>query len=209
MFVVAARNALIRDLCERAQGAGLRLAVIDVAETVQRNLLSAAAEAEGLGDRATAALMRHGEHCLLTICAGGELYYARRLDWDEAGFAPAAPVPTSLPQAMEGLDFVDYGDGADTTDELGAPRLVIELQRSFDVWERTWPDLPLARLWLEAGEASAALMLQLEQSLGLPVARLEPERLFPGFDQASGSPEVRAAILPLLGALRRAETRRL
>ena len=203
LFVVAARNALIQSLSRRAQAAGLALDVIDTAEMVQRNLQSAAARAQGLGERATAALVRHGRQALLTICAGDELYYARRLDWDEDGLASVVPSAVTLTDSMEGLDFVDYGAADDADQDAGAPRLVVELQRSFDVWERSWPDLPLAALWVSADASGDALMGPLSSALGFPVAMLDPEGLFPGMDAAAPTPTLRAAAVPLLSALRR------
>lgn len=212
VFVAAARNTLLREIGERTRAAGMELTVVDIAETAQRNLQSAMAQSRGLGERATAALMRYGEQCLLTICAGGELYYARRLEWE--GVAPAAAAPErdfAAPDsaALESMDFVDYGaepeQGAGQRGE--APRLVVELQRSFDVWERSWPDLPLAALWVQVGDDSSALAMLLEAELGQRVGVLDPDALFPGF--ADATPEVRAAVLPILGALLRQETRRL
>ncbi len=208
VFVAAARTALIRELGDRTQAAGLQLAVVDLVETAQRNLQSAQAEARGLGARATAALVRHGSQCLLTVCAGGELYYTRRLAWDGVPVAAAA-APEEPVASMEALDFVDYGaeSGSGAAADDGAPRLVVELQRSFDVWERSWPDLPLAALWVQVGEDSAALAAALETGLGQTVGVLEPEAVFPGFEAAAAAAGVREAVLPLLGALRRTETR--
>ena len=213
VFVAAARNALIRGIGERTSAAGLSLAVIDIAETTQRNLLTAAAQAAGLGDRATAALMRHGTQCLLTVCAGGELFYARRLEWDDNTLQARTnePPPLALEAAMENLDFIDYGagDGGSNTADDDAPRLVIELQRSFDVLERSWPELPLAGLWVQVGDGSAMLAELLHRALGMRVEVLDPESLFPGFDALSAAPGVRDAVLPLLGGLLRAGTRQL
>jgi MSHA biogenesis protein MshI len=209
VFVAAARTALIRELGDRTQAAGLQLAVVDLVETAQRNLQSAQAEAQGLGGRATAALVRHGAQCLLTVCAGGELHYTRRLAWDGLP-TPAAAAPEAPAAAMEVLDFVDYGAESDSSggaSDDGAPRLVVELQRSFDVWERSWPDLPLAALWVQVGDDSAALAAALEAGLGQPVGVLDPEAVFPGFEACAAAPGVREAVLPLLGALRRSESR--
>jgi MSHA biogenesis protein MshI len=49
LFVVAARNEVIRAAAEGAQAVGLELGVIDVAETSQRNLQTALTQAAGLG----------------------------------------------------------------------------------------------------------------------------------------------------------------
>ena len=211
VFVAAARTVLIRELGDRLQTAGLELAVIDLVEMSQRNLQCALARAAGLGDRATAALVRHGAQCLLTICAGDELFYARRLDWEDLpqrSLVPALAVSAEAP--LQSMDFVDYGatdkDSGDHDD--GAPRLVVELQRSFDVWERSWPDLPLATLWVQVGAATAELMPQLQATLGRPVHELDADSLFPGFTALAPTVAQRETLLPLLGALLRSETRK-
>ncbi len=213
IFVAAARNSTLRAVGELTRDAGLELAVVELMETAQRNLQTAIAALEGQAERASAALMLHGEQCLLTICARGELFYTRRLDWDGASIssAPRAPAPAPLRPELETVDFIDYGAELDTDvqDDGDAPRLVIELQRSFDVWERSWPDLPLTGLWLQVGEGSAALAATLESALGLRVRVLDAERVFPGLGGLAGSPAVASAVLPLLGALLRAETRQL
>lgn len=213
LFVAAARNDTIRAAVEHSQACGLEVAVVDLTETAQRNLQSALAKAEGLGERACAALVRHGALCLLTICAGGELFYARRLDWEDtvvAAQAPPTPAPLDLEQ-LHGADFIDYG--ADTADssvgQTEASRLVIEIQRSLDLWERSWPDLPLAAVWVQVGAGSAELALLLQAALGQRVGVLDAERVFPGFGAAAGSSVAREAVFPMLGALLRHEARKL
>lgn len=213
IFVAAARNDTIRTLVDHSRACGLEVSVIDLTETAQRNLQSSFAQAEGLGERASAALVRHGAQCLLTICAAGELFYARRLDWDDA--APAGPAPLAASALDEpelhGADFIDYG--ADPTEGAASagdtPRLVIELQRSFDVWERSWPGLPLAALWVQVGADSEALATMLQGALGQRVGVFDAERVFPGFGAAAGSSAVCEAVFPMLGALLRHEVRRL
>ena len=205
LFVVAATNRVIRGTTELARGAGWELGAIDVAETVQRNLQCAAVAAAGLGGRASAALVVHGKLCLLSFCADGELFDTRRLDWEGATqrhAAPAAAAPEA--DALE-MDFVDYGaeDDAGPADDGQTPRIVIELQRSFDVWERSWPDRPLAVLWVEAGEETTALVALLRRALGLRVEALDAGALFPGFVQACPDAARRQALLPLLGGLLR------
>lgn len=216
LFVAAAPNATIQQCVERARSAGVEVAVVDIAETAQRNLQSELAVGAGLAKRATAALVRHGAVVLLTICAAGELYYARRIDWDAPLAAPPAPKPAPKPVAalaFESADFVDYGADSELAADNGpagdAPRLVIELQRSFDLWERSWPDLPLAVLWVDVGAESAALIDVLAGTLAQQVAPLDAGAAFPGFDRLARTPAARAAVLPILGALLRAETRKL
>jgi MSHA biogenesis protein MshI len=212
IFVAAASNTKLREVGDLTRSAGLELAVVELMETAQRNLQTAIATAEGQAERASAALMLHGDQCLLTICSRGELFYTRRLEWDGASMssAPRAQAPTARPE-LDTVDFIDYGADLDAgpADDGDAPRLVIELQRSFDVWERSWPDLPLAGLWLQVGDASPALAATLESALGMRVQVLDAERVFPGLADLAGSPAVASAVLPLLGALLRDETRQL
>ena len=114
--------------------------------------------------------------------------------------------------SLADVDFIDYGAEPEGTAGAGneeAPRLVVELQRSFDLWERSWPDLPLAALWLHAGDDSASLAPRLQQALGQRVLVLDPERALPGFYAAATTPALRAALLPLLGAALRDDARRL
>ena len=223
LFVAAARNGVIRELSARCAAAGLEITVIDLAETTQRNLHAAQARREGLADRATAALMQHGEQCLLTVCVGDELYYARRLEWDAHAVpgAPASPVTlaaVALAAAaarpavtLEAMDFIDYGAEPDDTPSRGdeAPRAVVELQRSFDVWERSWPDLPLARLWVQVGEHSPRLAATLTRHLGQAVAVLDIDKTFPELAHVAPDLALREALVPVLGLLLRVDTRRL
>lgn len=206
LFVAAAPNALIQSTGEWAQAAGLDLRVIDIRETAQRNLQSAAAQRRGDAARASAALVLHGGLALLTISAGGELFYTRRIE-DTAALEPARSGPAAAPAPAADMDFdamdiVDYGaepDAAPARAEV--PHLVIELQRSLDVWERSWPDLPLAGVDVYAGARTGALVELLRGALGIAVAPLEPLALFEGLERVA--PALRDALLPLLGALLR------
>jgi MSHA biogenesis protein MshI len=217
-FVAATPNRVIQDLASLCEAAGLQLATIDIRETAQRNLQCALARAGAQGDRAGALLMRHGEHCLLTICAHGELFYTRRFAWDGAlaAFPSDDPtMPQSLSQPMPLLDagempdIVDYG--AEVTieeDHAEAPRIVIEVQRSLDLWERSWPGLPLNTITVDAGESSGALAAVLARQLGQPVATLDPRPVFDGVMAACrGDGALARTVLPLLGALLRDDPR--
>lgn len=212
LFVVAGSNRAIERVSRLGAAAGLPLDVVDIAETALRNLQSAAATAEELSKRATAALLLQGTQCLLTICAHGELFYTRRLDWDARLLkratqtdAPKADAPAPL-----GYEYMPGDDlafsGMDAERDESSP-LVVELQRSIDVWERSWPDLPLARLYLVVPEHGQELASLLQRELGLRSSAIDPAGLFPGFEPATHGPEAYAACLPLLGALLRQDER--
>jgi len=263
MFVVAAPNKEVAAAAALATGAGWRLAVVDVADNAQRNLQHAAATQMDLADRATACLAVHDHKtCLLTICAGGELYYSRRLEWDpallaraERAAAPAATAAPALPATPDSTahhymlgDAQMVAAGSDIAADLphdaprsfsfddpllsaddglaafapaataaytpasaaiefaadDTPRMVIELQRSFDVWERSWPQLPLSLLMLQPpGEATHAASVVaasfLQEQLGLRVLPLD---LSAGLDLGE-RPAGTLPPLSLLGALLR------
>lgn len=212
LFVAAARNAQVIELGAWMESAGLRPSVFDITELAQRNLQCALEQQRGGTTDAHAALMVHGTQCLLTICAHGELFHARRLDWNAQALGDATPAAPAQAQpqhhplmamALDGVDIVDYGAEPDTVSVPEAdttPRLVIEVQRSLDAWERSWPDLPLQRLWVQAGERTEALQGLLMRTLSLPIDRFDCDALF-SFPPASERPP-----LMLLGGLLRDDT---
>lgn len=75
-WVVAAKSAAVRALAERYRQAGLKLAVIDVRETAQRNLTALLAPE----DYAVAMLYSDGQESLLTFNQGGQLLLSRRIE---------------------------------------------------------------------------------------------------------------------------------
>lgn len=83
LFVVAARRMVIREVLDLCDAMRWNVSVIDIQETAQRNLQTALAIIEGQGrrGRASAALVLLDPlQAVLTICAEGELFYARRFD---------------------------------------------------------------------------------------------------------------------------------
>lgn len=196
LFVVAAPNAEIRAVMQTAQALRCEVKVIDIHDLAQRNLQSALMRRQGGAERAHAAVvMTDDSQALLTICARDELFYTRRIDLG-AGFLQA-----------------DWGQGAQAQ-ELSlasetdrAQRLVVEVQRSLDLWDRTWPMLVLDRIYVQAGARTAELAGWLGRELGQAVQPLDVSALFPGFE--GGSEEDRQLCWPLLGVLLRSEDRKL
>lgn len=191
LFVVVAGNAVLAEVLRLGQTLQWEVPVVDIQETAQRNLQTLLARQDGRVERANAALMMLNEHqALLTISANGELFYSRRID-----LAP---------------DFLDKpwqqdAAGAFVVDEDAAQRFLVEIQRSLDVWDRTWSDLPLDGLWVEAGVRTQEMATWLSKELGFTVRPMLLDGFFPGFE--SGSASVRALCLPLLGVLLRTEER--
>jgi MSHA biogenesis protein MshI len=231
LFVVAAANAALRGCTEIATALRWTLPVIDVQETVQRNLQNAIARREGQLERATAALVvTEDAQAVLTICANEELFYTRRLDvpkgflasdWgaDQAGEGVAAgfqPVEEYVPDyGVGGVSYgADYGapaaaQGAPAASAEGErlQRFLVEVQRSLDLWERTWSSLPLAAVRVHAGTRSAEMSQWLTRELGQGVVPMHLEGLVEGFD--AGTEDERALCWPLIGLLMRTESRKL
>lgn len=200
IFVVAAPNALVREVMGLAEAARCDLDVIDIQDLAQRNLQAALARQLGVPDsRAHAAIvMTDDSRALLTICAYGELFYTRRIDLGP-GFMQA-PWGAPGPDEAQGLSAAGpYEDRAQ--------RLVIEIQRSLDLWDRTWPTLLLDRIFVQAGARTGELAAWLNRELGQAVIELDVTTLFPGF--SGGSDADRQLCWPLLGLLLRVEERQL
>lgn len=223
LFVVAARNELVREMTQLGQRLQGQVQVIDVWDMAQRNLQTVAARKDmGRVMAQAAVVVIDPEHCLLTISAKGELYYSRRIDLPRdflqtalqaANAGSAASNPAEAPalaapeyyspdadptQAYSGMEYVPGGssDGAQQ-------RLVVEIQRSLDVWDRTWSSLPLEGLKVFAGARSGDMAQWLSRELGLEVSVLDVSHRFPGFKLDSDTDEDLLLCWPLLGLLLR------
>jgi MSHA biogenesis protein MshI len=221
MFVVAANNSFVRDVMGLGEAMHWDVRVIDVQDMAQRNLQTLLEPARATG----ALLLSGGRQALLTISAAGELFYSRRLDLPE-GFmgmtwtAAAAPEPAAVDTYTPVEEYVpDYAGGGSyspnfsTTGADSAPaeqgdidraqRLLVEVQRSIDLWERTWTQWPLAGFQVFAGERSAELAEWLSRDTGQNVSALEVASSFAGWDTVAESD--RPLCLPLLGVLLRGD----
>lgn len=235
LFVVAATNAVLRDAMALGELVRWNIPVLDVQETAQRNLQNALALSEGRPERANAALVLLDEaQAVLTICANDELFYTRRLEipqgfmtgaWGAAdtGTAPLvdayAPVGEYVPDyGVGGVSYgSDYSSAARADSTLGstpaslqnesAQRFLVEVQRSLDLWDRSWSSMPLAVVRVYAGARTQELAHWLTRELGQPVVPMDVGANFSGF--AGGTPEVQAKCWPLLGTLMREESRAL
>ncbi|MBI3346044.1 MAG: hypothetical protein HY020_02400 [Burkholderiales bacterium] len=212
LFVVAARNSAIRALTEGAAGLAAQVGVVDVWETALRNLLAVRARADDLAARACAAVLIDERHCLLVVCAGDELYYTRRLENDPGLLARAGGEQGEASAAELPLGFEYQPGGAfDSPGSAQESPLVVELQRSIDVWERSWPDLPLARLYVITARHGPEVAALIQRELGQRTVALDALAAFaPDAPPPEGaSAQALAACLPLLGAALRTQTRKL
>ncbi len=140
LFVFAAKNEVVRSRMEAFDKAKVPLAAIDVPEMALRNVAALWAEP----GRAAALLSFDDGGGLLVIAAGGELYSARRIEVAAAQLANAA-------EAQQNYE-----------------RVGLEIQRSFDHYDRQFGSLPLARLVVAAPQAEG-LVGYLAGNLYVPV----------------------------------------
>lgn len=225
LFVVAARNEVIREVLALGDALGWSVPVIDVQETAQRNLQTLLMRDEGRLDRADAALLiSDAQQALLTISANEELFFTRRLevpqgfqelDWNQMiqGAAQSAadsytPVSEYVPEyAGGGYGSMDYSQGSARDDSDRVQRLLVEVQRSLDLWDRTWSSMPLAGLRVHVAGHSAEMATWLGRELGQTVTAMDLGAHFQGLQDFNAGDL--AYCLPLLGVLLRAETRKL
>ncbi len=225
LFVVAATTAALRAAIDLSDAMHWDVTVVDVQETAQRNLQSAMARRESRLERADATIMVSDERqAVITISAKEELYYTRRLDLPE-GFMNMtwgsqiaavpevqdafAPVEEYVPDyAAEGQDYsapAAAGGGMQSDDDERVQRFVVEVQRSLDLWDRTWSSMPLGGVRVYAADRSAEMAQWLTRDTGQSVTALGIEALFTGLDAVS--PIDQAYCMPLLGMLMRTEGR--
>lgn len=211
LFVVAARNRAIEALTTGAAEVHPEISIVDIWETGLRNLLADQARRDELSARACAAVLIDDSQCLLVVCAGDELFYTRRMEADPGLLARARGEAPSTGVAEVPLGF-EYQPGGDfeAASHQESP-LVVELQRSIDVWERSWPELPLARLYVVTADHGAAVAALIQRELGQRTVALDP---WAAFAPQAPAPEgdaraALAACLPLLGAALRTEHRAL
>lgn len=226
LFVVSVNNAVVRDVLALGELMKWDISVIDVQETAQRNLQTAVVRRNGDLARADAALvLADDQQALLTISVNEELFYSRRLELPQ-GFLAMAWANEQVQEASEGYTPVgeyvpdysvggtsygtDYTAGAASSAAGGtepAQRFLVEVQRSLDLWDRSWSALPLAGLRVAAGVRTGELARWLARDMGQTVVPMDVTDLFGQLDQASE--EVQLECLPLLGVLMRTEARKL
>jgi MSHA biogenesis protein MshI len=183
MYAVAARNEVIRGRIKEFEEARIPLGVIDIPETAQRNI-SALHETEGRG---AALLYFNQEFGLLTVTCRGELYLSRRID---IGMGQMLGANEAAREQLFG-------------------RVVLELQRSFDHFERQFQHIQTAKLLLGPEPEETGLYAHLKANMDIAVERVNlPERL--GFN-GHGVPDTAEQwqLFHLIGASLRHESKAL
>lgn len=174
LYAVAAANDIIQKHMMLFEQAKIKLEVIDIPETAQRNI-AALFEQEG---RALALLAFDDNGGLLTFTSGGELYVARRIEIS-AG---------QLQDANENLR------------EQSRDRVELELQRSLDYFDRQFNYLPVSRILVSAPD-STGLVEFLAAMMGAKVEKLDLSQVMDiSAVPALADSEFAAYVLPALGA---------
>ena len=206
LFVVAADSMAMDEIVALSDAMNWNLRLIDVQETAQRNLQSNLAGADG---RANAALVSSGENSMiLTISANGALFYARRYklpkqplaepsEYETDMFSRPTDIIRPLPSGAE--EVADYGPNDDNMQ-----RFLLKVQRSLDIWNRSWASMPIDGIQVYAGERSAELSAKFSLAFGQTSVPMDVSSLFPEFDE--GIESEKALCMPLLGILIRAPT---
>jgi MSHA biogenesis protein MshI len=152
MLAVAAKNDIIAASVKPFNDADIPLEVIDIPELAQRNV----AQRLELVGRALALLAFDDHGGLLTFTCGGELYQHRRIDVSLATFAGTT--------AENRKDLYD--------------RLVLELQRSLDHFDRQFRTITVAKVMVTPVPGADDMREHLAANLDVPVALVHLSELF-------------------------------
>jgi MSHA biogenesis protein MshI len=229
LFVAAAANAVVRSILDLSQAMQWNLSVIDIQESAQRNFQSAVAKRGGYMDRANAALVlaENDRQAMLTISVNEELFFTRRIELPEGLMAgPWGHSSVTAPVADDAYAMVEeyvpgyqgaagsssngsgaVASGTDASTRALLQRFLVEVQRSLDLWDRSWSSIPLHGFRVYAGHRTEEMAQWLSQELGQVVLAMDAVDPFPGFE--NGKAEDQAICWPLLGVLMRSETRKL
>jgi MSHA biogenesis protein MshI len=183
MYAVTARNDVIQACIGRFEAAHIPLTVIDIEETAQRNVAALFERDE----RGLALLHLGDEQGLLTINYKQELVLARRI---EAGMRALLAE-------------------SDAAREEQLQRVLLELQRTFDHFDRQFAYVPVAKLMLAPGPADSGLLEYLAANLDIPVERVHLSSAIAFGARAELEPEEEWRLFHLIGASLRHEAKAL
>lgn len=182
MYAVAGRNEAIQSIIKRFEEADIPLSVIDIPETAQRNIAALYEEP----DRAVALLYLDQQEGLLTINYDGELYFTRRFD----------------------CPFDQLANDDETLRDEARGRVLLELQRSLDHFERQFRSIPLAKLLVAPAPATTGLTEYLAGESGFPVHRVDLSEVI-DFDGGPLDARLQWRLFHLIGASLRQEVKAL
>lgn len=151
VFAVAARNSAVAQRQAMYTAAKISLSVIDIPEMAQRNI-AALLETSGRG---LAMLSFDGDGGLLTVNFNAELYLSRRID----------------------VKLAQLVDGSDDQKQQYYDKITLELQRSFDHFDRQFHFINVIKLVL-APTGTDGLHGYLADNLYMPVEVLDLAAVF-------------------------------
>ncbi len=178
MYAIATRNEVIQRYVTLFEEAGIPLSVIDIPEMAQRNI-AVMLEQPGKG---LALLSFDEEGGLLTITCDTELYLSRHIE---------APLSQLIQEDTEQRQrYLD--------------RIVMELQRSFDYFDRQFHEIELTRLLMAPLPLAMGLESYLARNLQLEVETVDLHLLFDFSKAAAGlqQDQLSRCFFTLGGALR-------
>ena len=181
MYAVTAKNETIKACIDRFDQHKLPLAVIDISETAQRNVASLyETDARGV-----ALLYLTAEQGLLTVSCGGELYLARRIE--------------------AGTDQLRNATAAQREEVFN--RIVLELQRTFDHFDRQFGYVRIGKILLGPEPFDSGLAGFLGSNLDLPVERVRLSEVMDFEAGPAPGDEAQWRMFHLFGAALRQESK--
>jgi MSHA biogenesis protein MshI len=180
MYAIAAKNETVRARIKEFEEARIPLAVIDIPETAQRNI---AMLFENKG-RGTALLHLGSTTGLLTINYRQEIYLARRMDL--------------------GLDHL-IGVPAEAR-ENALERILLELQRTFDHFERQFRFVSIDQVLLAPEREPSGVLEHLSANLGIPTRAIRLEERLDFASRTAPDAATQWGLFHLIGASLRHDT---
>jgi MSHA biogenesis protein MshI len=147
VYAVIARNEVLQARVRKYDEAGIALTAIDIPDTAQRNIASLYQT-----DERGIALVYFGRNLgLLTISHGGELYLTRRLE----------------------LGVEELAEDVAAAEGGAHDRVVLEIQRTLDHFERQFRNLAVGRLLLAPTGRPTRLRELLSERFDMPVQQVD------------------------------------
>jgi len=188
LYVVASRTSTVRTHVDQLQNADINLTTIDIPELVLRNIIARLPE----NDAGVAMIYLTRKQGLVVVARQSTLYFARTLD---LGYE-------YLNQHANENDSLAHEDSTANNTEFD--RLVLEIQRSLDYYDRYFSQPPVGRLVLAPTEVPIpGLAEHLNNALGLSVRHLDITEIIDCDTPLSESQQ--AHCLPAIGAVLRQE----
>jgi MSHA biogenesis protein MshI len=181
MYAVTARNEVVQSCIGRFEAARIPLSVIDIPETSQRNVAALFERDE----RGLAMLYLGDEQGLLTINYRRELVLARRIE----------------------VGMRDLTAASGTARDEQFQRVLLELQRTLDHFDRQFAYVPVAKLMLAPDPEDTGLLEFLAANLDLPVERVRLSSAIAFGSRAELEPEEEWRLFHLIGAALRHESK--